>query len=171
MSLSAGKFPGILITQSDVVSAKRICIPSAKPRPIVVDFCNLQVHQLLLRQRKDLKGLGYYFLRCLNNHAYSFFHMPSQSLACVIFGLVKVISWMKPNLKEWLSSMIRVKLICVLQMQKTKVMDLNLFCYNTLNSFCINSLYDLTILEYSSIILYCHYIILTGATLYFEQIL
>ena len=41
LSLCAGKFPGIPIIQSDVVSAKRIGKPSAKPRPIVVEFCNL----------------------------------------------------------------------------------------------------------------------------------
>jgi len=65
LSLCAGKFPGIPIIQSDVVSAKRIGKPSAKPRPIVVEFCNLRVRQLLLRQKKDLKGSGILFSETL----------------------------------------------------------------------------------------------------------
>ena len=65
MSLCAVKFPGIPITQSDVVSAKRIGKPSAKPRPIVVEFCNLRIRQLLLRQKKDLKGSGTLFSEML----------------------------------------------------------------------------------------------------------
>jgi len=62
MSLCARKFPGIPITQSNVVSAKRI---GRQPRPTVVEFCNLQICQLLLRQKKDLKGSGTLFSEML----------------------------------------------------------------------------------------------------------
>jgi hypothetical protein len=52
MSLCAGKFPGIPITQSDVVSAKRIGKPSAKARPTIVQFCNLRVKNIRYYKRQ-----------------------------------------------------------------------------------------------------------------------
>ena len=51
MSLCAGKFPGIPITQSDVVSAKSIGKLSAKARPIVVELCNLRVKNISYYKR------------------------------------------------------------------------------------------------------------------------
>ena len=100
MSLCAGKFPGIPITQYDVVSAKRIGKPSAKPRPIVVEFCNLRIHQLLLRQKKDLKGSETPFSEMLAKPRLQLFHMPSQSLVYVMFGPVKMICCIKLSLEE-----------------------------------------------------------------------
>ena len=57
MSLCSGKFPGIPITQSDVVSAKGIGKPSAKPKPIVVEFCNLRIRQLLLQTKEGFERI------------------------------------------------------------------------------------------------------------------
>ena len=61
------RFPGIPVTQNDIVSARRIGKQGSglKPRPLVVEFCSSRMQQLILREKKCLQGSGVFISESL----------------------------------------------------------------------------------------------------------
>ena len=61
------RFPGIPVTQNDIVSARRIGKQGSglKPRPLVVVFCSSRMQQLILREKKCLQGSGVFISESL----------------------------------------------------------------------------------------------------------
>jgi len=85
------RFPGIAVTQNDIVSVRKIGKQGSglKPHPLVVEFCSPRMQQLILREKKSLQGSSVFIFDLLTKPSLQLLNYANQSSGRGLHGLVE----------------------------------------------------------------------------------